>query len=147
MFGALRGVAYVTVLHSAVKIVGVGLILGVALYGTGGVHSMVASLPADYFTWNGKIGAPTIIAWTVGTIGAIFSTQFIIQAISSNKSADDARRSTIYAAALCLPPVFSSNRGATHGLLGAAVATTVSYALGNPYGMDNTYIAAATPIA
>ena len=40
-------------------------------------------------------------------------------------------------------PLFRSNLGATLGLLGAAVATTVWYVLGNPYGIDNMYIAAA----
>ena len=43
-------------------------------------------------------------------------------------------------------PLFASNRGATAGLIGAAVSTTVWYLLGNPFGIDNMYIAAATPL-
>ena len=43
-------------------------------------------------------------------------------------------------------PLFASNRGATAGLIGAAVSTTVWYVLGNPFGIDNMYIAAATPL-
>ena len=43
-------------------------------------------------------------------------------------------------------PLFASNRGATAGLIGAAISTTVWYLLGNPYGIDNMYIAAATPL-
>ena len=43
-------------------------------------------------------------------------------------------------------PLFSSNRGATAGLIGAAISTTVWYLLGNPFGIDNMYIAAATPL-
>ncbi len=43
-------------------------------------------------------------------------------------------------------PWFSSNRGATLGLLGAALATTAWYALGNPYGIDNMYIAGLAPL-
>ena len=50
-------------------------------------------LPPHYFTWDGTIGVPTIFAWTIGTIGAIFSTQFIMQAISSAQNANEARRS------------------------------------------------------
>ena len=274
VFGGLKGVAYVTVLHTSVKIIGVALILGVGLYATGGVRPMVGSLPDYYWTWDGEIGGPTIVAWTVGTIGAIFSTQFIMQAISSAHSASDARRSTLYAAGLCLPlglalgligvaarylhpslnslyalpvflqgmnpflaglvatgliasvfvsvstvalaivslimrdfyvpryrpdaaaelratriislviavvplifvffvpeilrlsfftralrlsisivavigfylPMFRSNRGATLGLLAAAVVTTVWYLLGNPFGIDNMYIAGLTPV-
>jgi SSS family solute:Na+ symporter len=268
-------VAYVTVLHSGLKLIGVFLILGVALYATGGIAPMVNSLPPDYSTWDGAIGAPTIVAWTIGTIGAIFSTQFIMQAISSSHNADDARRSTFYSAALCFPlgialaligvaskflhpsmnslyalpvflqgmnpflaglvttalvasvfvsvstvalaivslimrdfyvphyrpapaaelratrlialavafaplvfvffvpeilrlsfftralrlsisivavigfylPMFHSGRGATLGLLAAAVLTSIWYVLGNPYGIDNMYIAAVTPVA
>jgi SSS family solute:Na+ symporter len=43
-------------------------------------------------------------------------------------------------------PLFASNRGATAGLIGAAVSTTVWYMLGNPFGIDNMYVAAATPL-
>jgi SSS family solute:Na+ symporter len=43
-------------------------------------------------------------------------------------------------------PLFRSNRGATLGLIGAAVATTIWYLLGNPYGVDNMYIAAVSPL-
>lgn len=275
VFGGLKGVAWVTVFHSAIKVVGVALILGVALYATGGISPMVDGLPPHYFTLTGTIGAPTVVAWTIGTVGAIFSTQFIMQAVSSAHDANQARRSTFYAAALCFPlaialgligvaskflnpslnslyalpvflqgmnpllaglvttslvasvfvsvstvalaitslimrdfyvprfrpapeqelrvtrlvslaiafaplvfvffvpeilklsfftralrlsisivavvgfyaPLFSSGRGATLGLLSAAVATSVWYMLGNPYGIDNMYVAAATPLA
>ena len=83
VFGGLKGVAYVTMLHSAIKVIGVGLILCVALFATGGIAPMTRSLPPHYFTWDGTIGFSTIVAWTIGTTGAIFSTQFIMQAISS----------------------------------------------------------------
>lgn len=102
-FGGLKGVAYVTLLHSGVKLVGLAIIVGVALYMTGGFRPMVAKLPADYFTLDGKIGGTTIVAWIIGTVGSVFSTQFVIQAISSNRSAGDARLSCFYAAALCIP--------------------------------------------
>lgn len=36
-------------------------------------------------------------------MGAIFATQFIIQAITSSKSEREAKKSTLYAALLCLP--------------------------------------------
>lgn len=274
VFGGLKGVAYVTVLHSAIKLVGVALILGIALYATGGISPMVQVLPSKYFTWDGAIGSSTIIAWTIGTIGAIFSTQFIMQAISSCRDANEARRASFYSAALCLPlglalaligvaakvlhpdinslyalpiflqgmnpllaglvttslvasvfvsvctvalaiaslvmrdflvpwlkpepaaelrmtryaslviafvplifvffvpeilklsfftralrlsisivaligfylPMFRSGTGATLGLLASAIATSAWYMLGNPYGIDNMYVAAVTPI-
>ncbi|MDR3373690.1 MAG: sodium:solute symporter family protein [Ancalomicrobiaceae bacterium] len=102
-YGGLKGVAYVTLLHSGVKLVGIAIILGVALYMTGGISPMMEKLPPEYFTVSGKVGYATIFAWIIGTVGSIFSTQFVIQAISANKSANDARRSCFYAAALCIP--------------------------------------------
>ncbi|MBR0755427.1 sodium:solute symporter family protein [Bradyrhizobium jicamae] len=274
VFGGMKGVAWVTILHSAFKIVGICIIFAVAMSLTGGIAPMQAKLPAFYFSWDGKIGFATIFAWTFGTVGAIFSTQFIVQAISSTPSANDARKATFYAAAFCLPlgfllaligiaakylypdmnslyalpvflekmpplasafvttslvasifvsvctvalaiaslvvrdfyvpyfqpsperelkmtrvfsiiigivplvfvffipeilklsfftralrlsitivammgfylPLFSTNRGATAGLIGAALSTTVWYLLGNPFGIDNMYIAAVTPL-
>jgi solute:Na+ symporter, SSS family len=102
-FGGLKGVAWVTILHTGIKIVGLCIILYVALSLTGGVAPMVHDLPDFYFSWDGKIGFATVFAWTFGTVGAIFSTQFIVQAISSTKSAADAQKATFYAAAFCLP--------------------------------------------
>lgn len=43
-------------------------------------------------------------------------------------------------------PLFASNLGATLGLLGATVSTTVWYVMGNPYGIDNMYVALLTPM-
>lgn len=102
-YGGLKGVAYVTLLHSAVKLVGIAIIVGIALYMTGGFKPMMEKLPADYFTIDGKIGFSTIFAWIIGTVGSVFSTQFVIQAISSNRTANEARLSCFYAAALCIP--------------------------------------------
>lgn len=101
--GGLKGVAYVTLLHSAIKLIGIAVLTWVALSMTGGFTPMIEKLPAEYFTATGKVGASTVIAWIIGTVGAIFSTQFVIQAISSNKSADDARKSCLFAAGLCIP--------------------------------------------
>jgi SSS family solute:Na+ symporter len=42
-------------------------------------------------------------------------------------------------------PLFSSSRGATWGLMSAVLATTAWYVMGDPYGIDNIYIALATP--
>jgi SSS family solute:Na+ symporter len=42
-------------------------------------------------------------------------------------------------------PFFNSTRGANLGLLGAAIATSVWYVMGDPYGIDNIYIALISP--
>lgn len=113
-FGGMKSVAYVTIWHSAVKYLGILAVLVVALRLTGGVAPIKAALPPFYFSWDGGIGASTIAAFFIGNVGAIFSTQYIVQAISSTSSADAARRSTFVAAALALPI------GIALGLIGVA---------------------------
>lgn len=102
-FGGMKGVAYVTVLHSAVKYIGVMIIVATALTLTHGFAPITHSLPHFYFTCSGKIGLTTIIGWIIATGGSIFSTQFIVQAISSTKDAKAAQKSTMISAVLCVP--------------------------------------------
>lgn len=102
-FGGMKGVAWVTMLHSALKYVGVLVILGFALYETRGFAPMVKNMPDYYWTWDGNFGASTIVAWVIGTVGSIFCTQFVIQAISSTKNVESAKRSTWVAFFFCLP--------------------------------------------
>ncbi|RMO18471.1 Sodium/solute symporter [Pseudomonas amygdali pv. morsprunorum] len=103
VFGGLKSVAYMSILHTGVKYIGVLIVLGVALKMTGGFSPVVQNMPEHYFTWDGAIGGSKIMAWIIGTVGAIFSTQFIIQAISSTPNQNAARRSTFYASLLCIP--------------------------------------------
>ena len=101
--GGFKSVAYVSMVHCAVKYIGVFVILGVALYLTKGVAPVASSLPPYYFTWDGHIGLSTIVAFFIGNIGAVFSTQFIVQAVASTKSPNAARNSTFIAAFLSIP--------------------------------------------
>ncbi|WP_349972701.1 sodium:solute symporter family protein [Pseudomonas caspiana] len=103
VFGGLKSVAYMSILHTAVKYVGVMIVLYVALSLTGGFTPVIQNMPEHYFTWDGAIGGSKIMAWIIGTVGAIFSTQFIIQAISSTPDSKAAQRSTFYASLLCIP--------------------------------------------
>ncbi len=107
VFGGLKSIAYVTVLHSVMKLFGIAMLVVIAATLTGGIVPMRAGLPASYFTWDGDIGANTIFAWIVGTLGAIFSTQYIVQAIAANRDARAARTSALLAALLCLPLGFA----------------------------------------
>ncbi|ELI8127118.1 sodium:solute symporter family protein [Yersinia enterocolitica] len=106
-FGGMKGVAWVTMLHSALKYFGVLAILAFALTQTGGFKPMIEQMPAFYWTWDGTIGVSTIIAWLIGTIGSIFCTQFVIQAISSTKDVKSAQKSTWIAFFFCLPIAFA----------------------------------------
>lgn len=113
-FGGMKSLAYVNIWHSAIKYLGVLIVLAVAMSMTGGIAPMQAALPAFYFTWDGTLGVSTIVAFFIGNVGAIFSTQYIVQAISSTRSADAARRATFIAGALAIP------LGIALGLIGVA---------------------------
>jgi SSS family solute:Na+ symporter len=102
-FGGLKSVAYVSMIHCTIKYIGVFIVLGVALYLAKGIAPMKEALPSFYFTWDGHIGLSTIVAFFIGNVGAVFSTQFIIQAVASTKSAEAARSSTYIAAILSVP--------------------------------------------
>ena len=103
VWGGLKSVAYLTIVHSAVKVVGIGIIVAVAWKLSGGIAPMAQAMPEHYFTWKGALSGGTIGAWIIGSAGAIFSTQFIIQAISSTKSPEAARSASLMAAVLCVP--------------------------------------------
>lgn len=271
--GGFKSIAYVSMIHCTVKYIGVFVVLTMALILTKGVTPLIEKLPPSYFTWDGNVGLSTIVAFFIGNIGAVFSTQYIIQAVASTKNPSAARASTFIAGVLCVPisialgligvaakalyptmnslfalptfiqsmdvgwaafvsvslvasifvgvstvalaiaslvvkdfykpyfapsaeqelrttrllsivvgflplilvffapgllklsfftralrlsisviavigfylPFFSSNRGATIGLVGAALTTTAWYLAGDPYGIDNMYIALLTP--
>lgn len=102
-FGGMKSVAYVSVIHTFMKYVGVLVILAVALVMAHGIHPMVQTLPKFYFTLSGHVGVATIIGWILTTIGAIFSTQFLVQAIASAKTEKAAAHASYLAAILFVP--------------------------------------------
>jgi SSS family solute:Na+ symporter len=102
-FGGFKSLAYVSMIHCSIKYIGVFIVLGTALYLTKGIAPITEALPSFYFTWDGHIGASTIVAFFIGNIGAIFSTQYIIQAVASTKGPDAARNSTYIAGFLSIP--------------------------------------------
>lgn len=104
--GGMKSVAYVTAIHTFVKYLGLVVTLGVALFLTKGLGPVMHGLPHYYFTGAGKIGWGTIIGWIITSTGSIFSTQYILQSISSSKSAKSAQKATFLAAGITLPLAF-----------------------------------------
>jgi len=99
----LKGVAYVSVAHAIFKYLSVGVTAVVALHLAGGFSNVVHHMPAFYFTWDGKIGTSTIVAWTIGNIGSIFATQQIVLTMSGARNASEAKRACFYAGIWCVP--------------------------------------------
>lgn len=101
--GGMKSIAYVSLLHTGLKYIGVFIILGTALSLSNGLGPVKDALPEFYFTLDGHVGWPTIFAFFIGNVGAVFTTQFIMQAISATKDANAARNSALIAAGLCIP--------------------------------------------
>ncbi|WP_434511732.1 sodium:solute symporter family protein [Desulfitobacterium sp. AusDCA] len=101
--GGLRSVAYVNLIHFFFKYVGVAIVIVVGLQLAGGYNNISNGLQPYYFTPVGKVGISTIVAWTVANIGAVFSTQMIIQALAGTKQVKDARKASYIAAILIIP--------------------------------------------
>ncbi|WP_125565208.1 sodium:solute symporter family protein [Companilactobacillus insicii] len=104
--GGMKSVAYVTAIHTFVKYLGLVITLAVALFLTKGLGPVMHGLPHYYFTGAGKIGWGTIIGWIITSTGSIFSTQYILQSVSSSKNAKSAQKATFLAAGITLPLAF-----------------------------------------
>ncbi len=100
--GGMRSVIYTNVSHAVLKYVGVILAVGFGLREVGGAGALYARLPAGMFAVD-HVGWAQIFAWAVAGIGAVFSTQYVVQAIATVPSAAKARLASFYAAALLVP--------------------------------------------
>ncbi|MGF6947577.1 SSS family solute:Na+ symporter [Neobacillus sp. B4I6] len=100
--GGMFAVAYTNLIHAFIKYLGLILALAFGLAAAGGLSGLSLNLESEMFDWTG-IGVSTIIAWTIANIGSIFSTQYIIQAISSTQDDAKAKKASIYAGFLVIP--------------------------------------------
>ncbi len=100
--GGMSAVAYTNLVHVAVKYLGVIICVAVGLATVGGATGLKMHVSPKMMHWT-AIGWPTIIAWTIGNMGAIFSTQYIIQAVASTKDERKAKTASIYAGLLIIP--------------------------------------------
>lgn len=100
--GGLKGVAYTNLLHATVKYLGMIITTVVALLLVGDVGHMRVAMKPIYFSWSG-VGLSTIIAWTIANIGAIFSTQYVIQAIGAISDDRKAKRASLLAGVMIVP--------------------------------------------
>jgi solute:Na+ symporter, SSS family len=100
--GGIRGVGYANIIHATFKYLGL-VAVAVAAYGLYQAKpELAARIPPRHFSLVG-IGVPTLIAWTVGNIGAVFSTQYVIQCISTLGSKADAKKASLVASFTIVP--------------------------------------------
>ena len=101
--GGIKGVAYTNLIHASIKYFGLIITTVVALQFSGGSLTHLREvMPPAYFSLTG-VGLATIIAWTIGNIGAVFSTQYVIQAICAIKDEHKARKASVLAGVLMIP--------------------------------------------
>jgi SSS family solute:Na+ symporter len=100
--GGMSAVAYTNLLHVTIKYVGVIICVAIGLGAAGGYSGLTMKLDPSMLDWT-SIGWPTIIAWTIGNMGAIFSTQYIVQAITSTKNEQTAKMASLSAGFLIVP--------------------------------------------
>ncbi|EJW09887.1 Na+/solute symporter [Rhodovulum sp. PH10] len=101
--GGIRAVAYVNMIHFAFKFLAIAVVCGVGVSLGATYGNMTEAMPEFYFTAVGHIGLPTLIAWTIANLGAIFSTQMTIQAVASVDSIRDVRKASLISGLLSVP--------------------------------------------
>lgn len=100
--GGMRSVIYTNVMHAIVKYIGILVATAFALSQVGGMGELRARLPAEMFAVD-TAGWPQIMAWILAGTGAVFSTQYVLQAISTVDNAAKAQRASLYTALLLVP--------------------------------------------
>lgn len=100
--GGIFAVAYTNLIHAFFKYLGLILAVSFGLVAVGGFTGLSLNLKPSMFDWTG-IGWSTIIAWTIANIGSVFSTQYIVQAISSANNEAKAKKASFYSGFLVIP--------------------------------------------
>jgi SSS family solute:Na+ symporter len=107
--GGMKSVAYTNVVHALFKIAGVTITAVVALNMSGGFWHLHDVMPPKYFSFIEGVGIAQIIAWIVGSIGAVFCTQYVIQAIGSMAGSKQAMQASAIAGFIIIPVAFMSS--------------------------------------
>ncbi|MCE4226904.1 sodium:solute symporter family protein [Methylobacterium sp. C25] len=116
--GGMHSVIYTNVVHAMVKYLGILVAAGFGLWLVGGPSELALRVPPDMFSVD-KVGWAQICAWLIAGIGAVFSTQYVIQAINTVPDGQTARKASFYCAVLLVP----------FGILAALVGVCASAAL------------------
>jgi solute:Na+ symporter, SSS family len=102
-FGGLRGVGYANVIHATAKYLCLLLILGTGWFILQDKPELWAKIPDTHFSFVGGVGVPQLISWTIGNIGAVFCTQFVLQSVASMPTPAQAKKAALVASVTILP--------------------------------------------
>lgn len=102
-FGGIRGTGMANVIHVIFKFAGVMVVAFTAIMLLMNDPETIKKVPAHYFSLFDGIGYGTFFAWLIGNIGAVFATQYVLQAISGLNSPAEAKKAAIIAAITIFP--------------------------------------------
>jgi SSS family solute:Na+ symporter len=100
--GGLRGAGFSSLIHITMKYMGLILASIMAFVLMRKAHLSLDMLPAKYWQPEG-LGWGTIVAWPLANIGAVFSTQYVIQSISSLQTPAEARKASLISSLGIIP--------------------------------------------
>ncbi|MFE6758140.1 sodium:solute symporter family protein [Streptomyces sp. NPDC057684] len=102
VIGGMRSVIYTNLINIAVKVIGIVIVALSAYFAADGYHGISVSLPAKMLDWDG-VGWGQIGAWLVAGGGAMFATQYVVQAMTTVNSEAKARRAGLYTSLILIP--------------------------------------------
>lgn len=102
-FGGLRGVGYANIIHTAFKFLGLIIVCVVAWVVTHNNPELVARIPESHFSLFAGVKGSQLLAWLIGNIGAVFSTQYVLQCVCSLPNQKEARKATMIAGFAIFP--------------------------------------------
>lgn len=101
-YGGMKSVIQTNIIHAVMKYVSISFALYFGLTQAGGIEEMKLKLSPEMFSWD-SVGWGQILAWFIAGMGATFSTQYVIQAISATGSPAKAQLASFYSAVLVIP--------------------------------------------
>lgn len=108
-FGGIRGVGVANLIHVVAKYAGLLLVAGTAWSIASARPEVLAAIPASYFSLVEGAGLSAVTAWTIGSIGAVFSTQYVLQSVCGLQTPADAKKAAIIGAVAVFPIGFISS--------------------------------------
>ena len=106
--GGIHGTGKANLIHVATKFLGLFLIVGTAVFMLMDKPELKSAITLKQFSLIDGIGYPTFFSWLLGNIGAVFATQYVLQAISSLGTPGEAKKAAVIASVTIFPIGFIS---------------------------------------
>ncbi|SDE05206.1 sodium:solute symporter family protein [Sporomusa acidovorans] len=132
-FGGLRGVGYANIIHTAFKFLGLIILCATAWIVTHNNPQLLTKIPETHYSLFAGVKSSQLLAWTVGNIGAVFSTQYVLQSICSLPNPAQARKATIVAGLAIFPIGFLA---AYIGVMATAIFPGIKSVMAMPAYFD-----------